>query len=80
MATTCPLPADPAPAPATPARMRTREAASFLGLAPATLEIDRCRRRLGIPYLRLGRTVVYDRVALIGWLRERNPGAVVSEG
>jgi hypothetical protein len=50
--------------------LNTKEAAAFLGCAPQTLECDRVRRRWNVPFLRLGRKVIYDREALIRWLAE----------
>lgn len=46
----------------------TRSAAPVVGLAPATLELDRCRRRLGIPFIRCGRAIRYRRGDLLAWL------------
>jgi predicted DNA-binding transcriptional regulator AlpA len=47
-------------------KLRTPDAARYLGLAPATL----CRRRVvggGPRFTRLGRAVVYDRTDLDSW-------------
>lgn len=52
-------------------RLNTPQAAEFLGLAAATLERDRVTGRLGIPYLKLGRRVLYDRSDLEAWLDRR---------
>lgn len=35
------------------------QAAEFLGLKPKTLAKDRCTREIGIPYVKLGRSVRY---------------------
>lgn len=53
--------------------LTTKEAAALLRCAPLTLEIDRCRRRWGVPFLKVGRSVRYDRAAVLRWLAERNP-------
>ncbi len=45
-------------------RLRTKEAAEYLGLAESTLEKDRVLCQIGIPYIKLGRTVVYDTAVL----------------
>jgi len=39
--------------------LRTREAASYLGVSPGTLEVWRCKGR-GPRYSKLGKVVVYD--------------------
>jgi hypothetical protein len=39
----------------------TKEAAAFLRLKPSTLNADRVTRRIGIPYMRIGRRIVYHR-------------------
>lgn len=49
-------------------RVRTPEAASLLGLSTSTLEQDRVTGRLKIPFLKIGRAVVYDTDELERWL------------
>ena len=49
-------------------RLATPEAAQYLGLAKATLDKDRVSGRMGIPYYRLGRRIVYDQADLDAWL------------
>lgn len=49
-------------------RLNTPQAAQYLGLAPATLEKDRVNGLLAIPYLKLGRRVVYDIEDLEAWV------------
>jgi hypothetical protein len=49
-------------------RIRTPKAAEHVGLAESTLEKDRGTGILGIPYLKIGRAVVYDTDALDEWL------------
>lgn len=51
-------------------RLRTRNAADYLGYSESTLE----KKRLtgdGPPFIRLGRAIVYDTRDLDGWLAER---------
>ncbi len=51
-------------------KMRPREAAAYIGLAPATLAKLRCRG--GSPnFLKLGRKVVYAQADLDAWLAAR---------
>lgn len=52
-------------------KLTTRDAAEYVGLAEATLVTDRCTRRLGIPYLRLGRKILYRQHDLDAWLESR---------
>ncbi len=54
-----------------PERMSRAQAAEYLGLSPKTLCVEVCRRRLRVPYIKAGRKVVYERVALERWLAER---------
>ena len=49
-------------------RLRTEAAAVYLGLSKSLLEKDRVSGRLGIPFLKLGRAVVYDTRKLDEWL------------
>jgi hypothetical protein len=49
-------------------RLRTNAAADYLGLSKSLLEKDRVTGRLGIPFLKLGRAVVYDTRTLDEWL------------
>jgi hypothetical protein len=46
--------------------VNTKQASTFLGLAPETLEVWRCTRRQKLPYLKVGRSVRY----LLGDLRK----------
>lgn len=48
------------------------EAAAFLGLSPATLETDRCRGSLGVPFVKVSRRVVRYRMEdLESWVNAR---------
>ncbi|MFH1914700.1 MAG: helix-turn-helix domain-containing protein [Pseudomonadota bacterium] len=40
--------------------IRTDTAAEYLGVSKATLEKDRVTGLIGIPYIKLGRAVLYD--------------------
>lgn len=68
---TPPAAAVAAPATAFPERMDSKQAGVYLGLSRATLEVDRCRRRLRVPYLKVGKRVLYERAALDRWLAQR---------
>ena len=54
----------------------TVETANLLHCSAKTLSLDRVRRRWKVPYLKIGRKVVYDRAAVLRWLAVRNPAAV----
>lgn len=52
-----------------PNRMHdTPSAAACIGLAPATMEVERCRRRLKIPHHKIGRKVMYKESDLLAFL------------
>jgi hypothetical protein len=49
-----------------PNRMHdTPSAAACIGLAPATMEVERCRKRLNIKFYRLGRKILYREKELL---------------
>ncbi|MFA5811060.1 MAG: helix-turn-helix domain-containing protein [bacterium] len=48
--------------------LRTPEAATYLRLSEATLNKDRWSRLLGIPFIKAGRAILYDRDDLDSWL------------
>ena len=56
-----------------PVLLTTSEAAALLRCAPSSLEVDRCRRRWRVPFLRVGRAIRYDQTAVLRWLADRNP-------
>ena len=56
-----------------PVLLTTPEAAALLRCSPKTLTADRCRRRWKVPFLHVGRSVKYDRAAVLSWLADRNP-------
>ena len=52
-----------------PNRMHdTPSAAACIGLAVATLEVERCRRRLKIDHYKIGRKVMYKESDLLAFL------------
>jgi hypothetical protein len=57
-------------------RLKTDAAADYLGLSASLLEKDRVSGRLAIPYLKLGKAVVYDTAALDQWMAEHAHCAV----
>ncbi len=57
----------------------TNETAALLRCSPKTLCLDRVRRRWKVPFLRVGRSIRYDRAAVLAWLAARNP-AELAEG
>lgn len=48
--------------------MSVKEAAKYIGLSEDFLNKDRSTKLHGVPFLRLGRRVLYDRVVLDAWL------------
>ena len=51
-----------------------REAAAYLGVAPNTLDVWRCAKRYAIPYVKVGRKVMYRVAELDAWLESRTVG------
>ncbi len=51
--------------------MRVEEAAAFLDLSKKTLDNDRCTRKLGVPFVRLGRAIKYRRSDLEAFIAQR---------
>lgn len=60
-----------------PVLLDTPETAALLRCSPKTLEVDRVRRRWKVPFLRVGRSIRYDRAAVLRWLANRNPADLV---
>jgi len=54
-----------------PDLLTTQQAAEFLGVSPGSLEVWRCTKRYGIPYLKVGSRVRYRRADLERWLESR---------
>jgi len=52
--------------------LRTKEAATYLGISSSVLNKDRVTKMIGIPFTRIGRTILYDRKELDQWLKERS--------
>lgn len=61
----------PEPRTAYPERMRRDQAAEYIGLTARSLGVEPVRKRLRIPYVKVGRNVIYERAALDRWLAER---------
>ncbi|MDT8274370.1 MAG: helix-turn-helix domain-containing protein [Desulfomonilia bacterium] len=49
--------------------LNTAETASILGIGKSTLDQDRLYGRLGIPFLRLGRSIRYRRVDIEAYIQ-----------
>ena len=56
------------------ALINPQQAAEFLGVSPDTLAVWRCTRRYAIPYIKIGRRVMYDEADLVDWLESRKVG------
>lgn len=52
-------------------RLRTPEAAAYLGISASTLEKGRVHGKNMPPFIKLGRIVVYDVADLDAWLTAR---------
>lgn len=52
--------------------LRTKEAATYLGISSSVLNKDRVTKMIGIPFTRVGRTILYDRKELDQWLKEQS--------
>ncbi len=48
--------------------LRAKEAASYLGISVSVLNKDRGTQLIGIPFTRIGRTILYDKEVLDSWL------------
>ena len=51
--------------------LNTEQAAAMLGLSPATLEKDRSTRTLGVPFVKIGRSVSYRLADLEAFIAKR---------
>lgn len=51
--------------------MKTKQAADYTGISVATLNKDRGAKLLGIPFIRAGRAILYDKQDLDQWLESR---------
>ena len=56
-------------------RFTTDQAAKYLGVSRATLETWRCTGRYNLPFVRVGRSVRYNRTDLDAFLSRRTVGA-----
>lgn len=61
-------------------KLNTDEAAEYLGVAPATLSIWRCTGRYVLPYLKIGRKVLYLRSDLDRFISSHRMGDEASGG
>lgn len=52
--------------------LRTKEAAFYLGVSRSVLNKDRVSKLIGIPFTRLGRIILYDRIELDQWLKNKS--------
>ena len=57
-----------------PEFLNNNEAARFLGISPGTLPVWRCEKRYLIPYLKVGRKVLYVVDDLLAFLESRKVG------
>ncbi len=55
--------------------LTTEEAAAYLGVKPRSLEVWRCVKRYGIPYVKVGRLIKYRQSELDAWLASRTIGS-----
>jgi excisionase family DNA binding protein len=51
-----------------PQLLSNDEAADFLGISPGTLVVWRSTKRYTVPFLKVGRKVLYDVDDLVAWL------------
>jgi hypothetical protein len=56
--------------------VKTKEAAKVVGLAESTLVVDRCTRRINIPYYKIGGAVRYDLDELRAFVESRRVGGI----
>jgi hypothetical protein len=54
-----------------PQLLENDPAAEFIHVAPDTLTTWRCTKKVSIPYLKVGRKVLYDVADLRAWLESR---------
>lgn len=52
--------------------MTTEETATLLRCSPASLRSDICRRRWNIPFVRIGRSIRYNRPDVLAWVAAQN--------
>jgi Helix-turn-helix domain len=56
---------------AKPELLNNSQAADFLDVSPGTLNVWRCTKRYDLPYLRVGRKILYDINDLRAFLEAR---------
>ena len=54
-----------------PSLLKPADAAAFLGVAAGTLSVWRCVHRYDLPYLKIGRKVMYSESDLLAFLASR---------
>lgn len=47
------------------------QAAAVLGISPVTLRKDRCKHGLGVPIIRIGKSIRYSPAALQEWVQSQ---------
>jgi excisionase family DNA binding protein len=62
-----------------PEYMSTQAAAVYMGLKPQTLSAWRCSGRYCLPFLKVGRKVLYKKIDVDNWMRSRTRTATRSE-
>ena len=62
-----------------PEYMSTQAAAVYMGLKPQTLSAWRCSGRYCLPFLKIGRKVLYKKIDLDDWMRSRTRTTTYSE-
>jgi len=51
--------------------MTTAETAVYTGLAESTLEQSRVTGKLGLPFVKIGRSVFYDKADVDSWIESK---------
>lgn len=62
-----------------PEYMSTQTAAVYMGLKPQTLSAWRCSGRYCLPFLKVGRKVLYKKTDVDTWMSERTRTSTSSE-
>jgi hypothetical protein len=56
---------------AKPELLNNSQAADYLGISPGTLTVWRCEKRYAVPFIKVGRKVLYDVNDLAAFLESR---------
>lgn len=59
--------------------LSTRECAAAFGLSKGLLDMDRCTRKYGVPFIKVGKKVLYDRKDIEAFLAARKVTAGAAE-